>query len=59
MGDLMHILPGGRVSILLVIIPEGNELSTVLLLRRNNMIKYALVMKDVFNWSAHCNYHAL
>lgn len=55
----MHILPGGRVSILLVIIPEGNELSTVLLLRRNNMIKYALVMKDVFNWSAHCDYHAL
>ena len=55
----MHILPGGRVSILLVIIPEGYELSTVLLLRRKNMIKYALVMKDVFNWSAHCNYHAL
>ncbi len=59
MGDLMHILPGGRVSILLVIIPEGYELSTVLLLRRKNMIKYALVMKDVFNWSAHCDYHAL
>lgn len=59
MGDLMHILPGGRVSILLVIIPEGNELSTVLLLRRKNMIKYALVMKDVFNCSANCDYHAL
>lgn len=55
----MHILPGGRVSILLVIIPEGNELSTVLLLRRKNMIKYALVMKDVFNCSANCDYHAL
>ena len=55
----MHILPGGRVSILLVIITEGNELSTVLLLRRKNMIKYALVMKDVFIWSAHCDYHAL
>lgn len=41
MGDLMHILPGGRVSILVVIIPEEIELSTVLLLRNVNVLQYA------------------